>query len=211
MATDEVVAKLLSEDHVDLLRESLRWVVQQMMEAEVSELIGAGHGDPNPGSGDPPQRISPEALGYPGQRDRPADPEAAPGRLLPLLPRAEEAIRAGAPERGAAGLRLRGVDPQGRPAGRVARPADLAVGGLADLGGPRRADRGFPRQAAGRELSLFLARRQGREGPRRRPGAAQGPGDRPRRARVRPARGDRPRRRARPRPRPSGASSCGGS
>ncbi len=48
MTTDEVVAKLLSEDHVDLVRESLRWVVQQMMEAEVSELIGAGHGERTP-------------------------------------------------------------------------------------------------------------------------------------------------------------------
>ncbi|HWA52644.1 MAG TPA: IS256 family transposase [Solirubrobacterales bacterium] len=48
MTTDEVVAKLLSEDHLDLVRESLRWVVQQMMEAEVSELIGAGRGERTP-------------------------------------------------------------------------------------------------------------------------------------------------------------------
>jgi len=48
MTTDEVVAKLLSTEHVDLVRESLRWVVQQMMEAEVSELIGAGHGERTP-------------------------------------------------------------------------------------------------------------------------------------------------------------------
>jgi putative transposase len=48
MTTDEVVAKLLSTEHVDLVRESLRWVVQQMMEAEVSALIGAGHGERTP-------------------------------------------------------------------------------------------------------------------------------------------------------------------
>jgi transposase-like protein len=48
MTTDEVVAKLSSDDHLDLVRESLRWVVQQMMEAEVSELIGAGHGERTP-------------------------------------------------------------------------------------------------------------------------------------------------------------------
>jgi transposase-like protein len=36
---------LLEEDGVDFLRESLRWVVQQLMEAEVSELIGAEHGE----------------------------------------------------------------------------------------------------------------------------------------------------------------------
>jgi len=33
------------------LRESLSWVVQQLMEAEVSELIGASHGERAPGSG----------------------------------------------------------------------------------------------------------------------------------------------------------------
>jgi transposase-like protein len=48
MTIDEVVAKLLSEEHVDFVRESLRWVVQQLMESEVSELIGAEHGERNP-------------------------------------------------------------------------------------------------------------------------------------------------------------------
>lgn len=48
MTTDEVVAKLLSTEHVDVLRESLRWVVEQLMEAEVTELIGAGHGERTP-------------------------------------------------------------------------------------------------------------------------------------------------------------------
>ncbi len=48
MTTDEVVAKLLSTDHVDLVRESLRWVVEQLMEAEVTDLIGAGHGERTP-------------------------------------------------------------------------------------------------------------------------------------------------------------------
>jgi putative transposase len=48
MTIDEVVAKLLSEEHVDFVRESLRWVVAQLMEAEVSELIGAEHGERTP-------------------------------------------------------------------------------------------------------------------------------------------------------------------
>jgi transposase-like protein len=48
MTTDEVVAKLLSTEHVDLVRESLRWIVEQLMEAEVSELIGAGLGERTP-------------------------------------------------------------------------------------------------------------------------------------------------------------------
>lgn len=45
MTAEQVVSYLLEEDGVDFLRESLRWVVQQLMEAEVSELIGAEHGE----------------------------------------------------------------------------------------------------------------------------------------------------------------------
>jgi putative transposase len=48
MTTDEVVAKLLSEEHVDFVRESLRWVVQQLMEAEVTDLVGAEWGERTP-------------------------------------------------------------------------------------------------------------------------------------------------------------------
>src|SRR5512132_117515 len=44
MTAEQVVSFLLEDEGVDFLRESLRWVVQQLMEAEVSELIGAEHG-----------------------------------------------------------------------------------------------------------------------------------------------------------------------
>jgi transposase-like protein len=45
MTVEQVVSFLLEDEGVDFLRESLRWVVQQLMEAEVSELIGAEHGE----------------------------------------------------------------------------------------------------------------------------------------------------------------------
>jgi putative transposase len=46
MTADEVVRHLLEDpDGADLVRESLSWLVQQLMEAEVSELIGAAHGE----------------------------------------------------------------------------------------------------------------------------------------------------------------------
>ncbi len=48
MTADEVVAHLLEGEGLDFLRESLAWVVQQLMEAEVSELIGAAHGERAP-------------------------------------------------------------------------------------------------------------------------------------------------------------------
>ena len=45
MTAEQVVSYLLEEEGLDFLRESLRWVVQQLMESEVSELIGAEHGE----------------------------------------------------------------------------------------------------------------------------------------------------------------------
>jgi putative transposase len=48
MTADEVVGYLLEGDGLDFLRESLSWVVQQLMETEVSELVGAAHGERAP-------------------------------------------------------------------------------------------------------------------------------------------------------------------
>src|ERR1700675_926019 len=48
MTADEVVSYLLEEEGLDFLRESLTWVVQQLMEAEVSELVGATRGERAP-------------------------------------------------------------------------------------------------------------------------------------------------------------------
>jgi putative transposase len=48
MAIEEVVRKVLIDEHADVLRESLRWLVAQLMEVEVSELIGAEHGQRTP-------------------------------------------------------------------------------------------------------------------------------------------------------------------
>jgi putative transposase len=48
MTVDEVVAKLMSDEHADFVRESLRWVVEQLMEGEVSQLIGAELGERTP-------------------------------------------------------------------------------------------------------------------------------------------------------------------
>lgn len=48
MTTEEVVGYLIEGEGIDFLRESLTWVVQQLMEAEVSELIGAERGERAP-------------------------------------------------------------------------------------------------------------------------------------------------------------------
>src|SRR3954462_6481697 len=45
MTIEEVVRKVLREEHGDVIRESVRLVAQELMEAEVSELIEAAHGE----------------------------------------------------------------------------------------------------------------------------------------------------------------------
>ena len=48
MAIEEVVRKVLADEHADVIRDSVRWVVQELMEAEVSELVGARLGERRP-------------------------------------------------------------------------------------------------------------------------------------------------------------------
>jgi putative transposase len=45
MAIEEVVRKVLIDEHADVLRESVAFVAERLMEAEVSELIGAERGE----------------------------------------------------------------------------------------------------------------------------------------------------------------------
>jgi putative transposase len=45
MAVEEVVRKVLVDEHADLLRESVKWLAQQLMEVEVTELVGAERGE----------------------------------------------------------------------------------------------------------------------------------------------------------------------
>ena len=45
MTIEEVVRQVLRDEHADVIRESVRAVAQEMMEAEVSELIGAADGE----------------------------------------------------------------------------------------------------------------------------------------------------------------------
>jgi len=48
MTSEQVVGYLLEGEGLDFLRESLSWVCQQLMEAEVSELVGAVRGERAP-------------------------------------------------------------------------------------------------------------------------------------------------------------------
>jgi len=48
MAIEEVVRRVLVDEHSDVLRESLRLLVRELMEVEVSELVGAELGERRP-------------------------------------------------------------------------------------------------------------------------------------------------------------------
>jgi transposase-like protein len=45
MTAVELVDKLMGSEHADVVRESVAWLVAEVMEAEVSGQIGAGHGE----------------------------------------------------------------------------------------------------------------------------------------------------------------------
>src|SRR5215204_3071853 len=117
MTIEEVVRKVLRDEHADVIRESVKTVARELMEAEVSELIGAELGERRP------EDRATQRNGYRSRRwDTRAGeidlqiPQAAPGQLLPKLPAAQKALRAGARERGPAGLCLRRLDPARRSA-----------------------------------------------------------------------------------------------
>lgn len=48
MTAEEVLGYLVEEDGLDFLRESLAWVVRQLMDAEVSELVRVARGERTP-------------------------------------------------------------------------------------------------------------------------------------------------------------------
>lgn len=49
LSTDAVVRKVLTEDHADLIREAVALLCHQIMEAEVTQITGAGLGERAPG------------------------------------------------------------------------------------------------------------------------------------------------------------------
>ena len=48
MTAEQVVSYLMEGEGLDFLRESLAWMVQRLMEVEVTELVGAAHGERAP-------------------------------------------------------------------------------------------------------------------------------------------------------------------
>ena len=84
MTAEEVVGYLLEGEGVDVVRESLTWMCEQLMEAEVSELIGAGAGRAGSrGAVGASQWVPAQALGHACWRVGVGDPEDQAGQLFP--------------------------------------------------------------------------------------------------------------------------------
>ena len=133
MTAAQAVDKLMSSEHADVIRESVRLVVAELMEAEVAAMVGAELGERAP------ERRTTQRNGY---RERAWDtrvgelelaiPQVAVGPgVLPEVSGAAPARRAGAGRGGPGGLRQRRLDAQGRPRGRAARGADDQGPGVA--------------------------------------------------------------------------------
>ena len=138
MTIEEVVKKVLLDEHADVIREAVKAVAAEMMEVEVSELIGAELGERRPDD---------RATHRNGYRPRRWDtrageielqiPKIRQGSYFPIVSGAAQALRAGAGGGRAAGLCLRRLDAARRSARREPRAADQQERGQPDLPGAR--------------------------------------------------------------------------
>ena len=145
MTAEQVVAYLMEEDGADFLRESLRFVVEALMEAEVSELIGADPRRAHARPGDAPQRLSRSRAGTRGPASSscasPSCARAATSRsFLEPRRRSEQALLAVVQQAYVCGVSTRRVDQLVESLGLQ----DLALGGVADLRPAGRAGAGVP-------------------------------------------------------------------
>jgi putative transposase len=107
------LARNTDDAGVDFLREGVRVLAQALMEVEVGDQIGAGHGERNPeGRHGAAQRLPRPGVGHAGGHGRSADPQAAHGQLLPGVPGGPHTGRARAVWGGGAVLRRGRVDPR---------------------------------------------------------------------------------------------------
>jgi putative transposase len=192
MSVQELLGKVLADEHADVLRQAVVWLAQELMEAEVTAAAGAGYGQRSPDRAARRngyrERVWDTRVGV----DRAGHPPVAVGVVLPELPGAAPAQRAGAGGGGAGGVCQRGVDPQGGSAGGgPGAGRDRQGSGVAAVPWTGRAGAGLPGAAPGEHLSLFVVGRQGGEGAGRRAGRAPCPGGRLRREHHRPAGGHR--------------------
>ena len=113
-ALSELLDAFRAGEGVDLIRESVRVVMQELIEAEATEAIGAGRYERTESRVTERNGSRPRLLTTQAGDVAAADPEAAEGVVLPVDPRAAAADRPGAVRGGDGGLRARRLDPRGR-------------------------------------------------------------------------------------------------
>jgi hypothetical protein len=67
MTAAQLADKLMSDEHADVVRESVVWMARELMEAEVAEQDRRRAGRAQPGADHSPQRLPVPRLGYPGR------------------------------------------------------------------------------------------------------------------------------------------------
>src|SRR4051794_2429693 len=132
MTAAQAVDKVMASEHADVIRESVRFMVDALMEAEVSAMVGATHGERAPDRGlaqrngsrlrEWDTRVGAIELAIPRLR---SGPGYFPSFLEPRR-RAEQALV----DVGLLHDRDRRLDPQGRPCRRAARRQDEQRPGL---------------------------------------------------------------------------------
>ena len=113
-ALSELLEAFRAGEGVDLIRESVRMALQELIEAEATEAIGAARYERSDARARPNATVTAAVVDHPGRGRAAADPEAAQGRVLPGDPGAAAADRPGAARGGDGGLRARGLHPRGR-------------------------------------------------------------------------------------------------
>ena len=168
MTIEEVVRQVLRDEHADVIRESVRVVAQELMEAEISELIGAQHGERT----EIGRRIATSTAPGAGIRVR-VTSSCRSRRCAKAATSRRFRSRASAPSRRSCRWSSRPTSaacrPSCRSARRVARAARLKERGQSDRRPARRAGHGVSGAAVGGPLPVLVRRREDREGPCRRP------------------------------------------
>ena len=169
MTAAELANKLMRSEHADVVRESVAWMVAELMETEVAAQIGAGLGEVAPERVTHRNGYRPQGWGHAAGEIELAIPKLRQGSYFPsfLEPRkrSEQALVAVVREAYVNGVSTRKVD-------RLVEQLGISGMGKDQVSrlcrGPRRAGSGLPRAPAGGRLPVPLARRQGRAGPRAR-------------------------------------------
>src|SRR3954467_12400416 len=208
MTAAKVVDKLMSSEHADVVRESVAWMVAELMEAEVAGQIGAELGEIAPDRVTHRNGYRPRAWQTRAGEIELAIPKLRSGSYFPsfLEPRkrSEQALVAVVQEAYVNGVSTRKVDRlveqlrlpgMSKDQGSRRGARDEQGPGRPAVPRPGRAGPGLPAARARGPLPVSMAGRQGRARPRAGRGASEGAGAGLCGARDRPARGARPRRR----------------